>query len=119
MNVLIVEDDNDLAETLKDLLSLYNHAATIVDEADHARRELEPGHSYDAAVFDVNLKEGNTIRLLKDIKRQDQTLRILAVTGGGQMEADIGVPLATVNGADAVLFKPFSNDEFISALTNL
>ena len=116
MNVLIVEDDDDLAQTLKDLLSLYDHEAHIVDEASKARDELEPGHRFDAAVFDVNLKDGNTIRLLKEIKERDDGLRVIAMTGGGPMAADVGVPLATIHGADAVLFKPFSNDEFLSAV---
>ena len=116
MKILIVEDDADFAQTLCDLLEMEECDVDVVAEAAAADALLAPGHPYDAAVFDLNLKDGNSIRLLQDLQERDPALRKVAITGGGKIQADVGMPLATIHGAQAVLFKPFENNEFLDAV---
>ncbi len=118
MHILILDDDIELAETLRDLLVLDGHDVETVTTVDAARQALAGARRFDVAVFDLNLKGENTINLLRDLKKTAPTMRVLAMTGGGKVEADIGLPLATAHGADGVLLKPFSNDEFLKAVTS-
>ena len=117
MRILILDDDVELGATLKDVLDLEGHQVEIVTTILDARQALANATSFDVAVFDLNLQNDNAIGLLRDVKRQAPALRVLVMTGGGKVEADVGLTLATAHGADAVLFKPFSNDEFVAAVT--
>ena len=117
MRILILDDDVELAATLADVLRLDGHEAMTVTKIDDAQQALDSSGPFDVAVFDLNLEEDNSIRLLRHVKSMSSSIRVLAMTGGGKVEAGIGIPLATANGADGVLFKPFSNDEFLEAVT--
>lgn len=117
MRILILDDDVELVATLSDVLKLDGQDVVTVTTLADARRTLAEAGPFDVAVFDLNLKNDNAIGLLQEVKREAAAIRVLVMTGGGKVEADVGLPLATAHGADAVLFKPFSNDEFVSAVT--
>lgn len=117
MRILLLDDDVELAATLKDVLRLEGHEVVTVTAIDDARQMLAKAGVFDVAVFDLNLEHDNSIGLLRDVKDAAPALRVVVMTGGGKVQADVGLPLATAHGADAALFKPFSNDEFLSAVT--
>jgi DNA-binding NtrC family response regulator len=117
MRILILDDDIELAATLGDVLELDGHDVVTVTTLADARQALADRGPFEVAVFDLNLQNDNAIGLLQEVKREATAKRLLVMTGGGKVEADVGLPLATAHGADAVLFKPFSNDEFVSAVT--
>lgn len=116
MRVLILEDDEELAATLSDVLLLAGHEVSKVASVDEARAALSGSSAFDTAVFDLNLEQSNSIGLLREVKAQRPELRMVVMTGGGKVDAELGLTLATANGADEVLFKPFANDEFLAAL---
>ena len=118
MRILLLDDDIELAATLKDVLALDGHDVETVTTVEAAKQALAGTNRFDVAVFDLNLEEENTINLLRSLKKEAPTMRVLAMTGGGKVDADIGLPLATAHGADGVLLKPFSNDEFLKAVGN-
>jgi two-component system OmpR family response regulator len=117
MRILILDDDVELAATLRDVLMLDGHDVSTTTSIADAKQTLADAGLFDVAVFDLNLRNDNAIGLLQGVKRDATANRVLVITGGGKVEADVGLPLATAHGADAVLFKPFSNDEFLSAVT--
>lgn len=118
MRILLLDDDIELAATLKDVLALDGHDVETVTTIEAARQAIASIPRFDVGVFDLNLEEENTINLLRSLKKEVPSMRILAMTGGGKVGADIGLPLATAHGADGVLLKPFSNDEFLKAVSN-
>lgn len=117
MRVLVVEDDHDFAASLIDVLEINGHEAVHSSTESAAREAVSEHDAFDVAVLDVNLGSENSIGLLRDLRQQRPSLRVVAITGGGRLQPAIGLPLAEAHGADAVLFKPFSNSELLSALT--
>lgn len=117
MRILLLDDDPELRATLADLLAIDGHEIVAVSRVCDARAAWQAGPAFDVAVLDVNLKDENSIALMRDMKRSTPQLRVVVMTGGGVVEADVGMPLATAHGADAVMFKPFANDEFVATVT--
>ncbi len=117
MRILILDDDVELAATLVDVLRLEGHEVDAVESVAEAESALAGPEPFDVAVFDLNLEGGNAIGLLREVKRSLPRMRVVMMTGGGKVEAEVGLPLATAHGADAVLFKPFSNDELVELVT--
>lgn len=116
MNVLILDDDRDLAASLADALRFEGHEVTLAATIAQATALLSELGDLDVAVLDVNVEAENSIALVRDVKRDRPNLRVVSMTGGGQVRAGLGMPLATAHGADAVLFKPFSLEEFSAAV---
>ncbi len=116
MNVLVLDDDSDLAASLADALRLAGHAVVIAGTVTAAKAALEARADLDVAVLDVNVDAENSIGLVRELKRTRPAIRVVSMTGGGHVRADVGMPLATAHGADAALLKPFTLDEFIAAV---
>lgn len=116
MHVLILDDDEDLAATLVDVLAIHGHTVDLASSITEARQKLQADTRFHVAVFDVNIDRENSISLVGEIKRAIPEIRIVSMTGGGDIQANVGIPLAAAHGADAVLFKPFDLDEFRLAI---
>lgn len=117
MHVLILDDDCELIATLTDVLAMSGHTSEAVATIEEARSAAGGNVRYDAMVLDVNLREDNSIALLRELRQALPQVRLLCMTGGGRVGAEVGLSLAMAHGADQVMFKPFSNQEFLAALT--
>lgn len=116
MNVMILEDDRNLAETLSDLLERDGHQPMVAHTVDAARSRLADLPRLDATAIDMNLPDGNAIDFLRFVRDRFPDVRIVVMTGGGTVSADIGIPLARAHGAHDVLYKPFGPKRFLSAI---
>ncbi len=89
LKILIVEDDEDDAFFIKDLLKeglgeptpLIDHYSSV----DSSLKQLNPFH-YDLAMLDYRLGEINGIELLRNIRKQGCDIPIILFTGQGDQE---------------------------------
>ncbi len=82
LRILVVEDNQDLAESLLMLLELMGHRATLA-AAGRAALDLARSHRYDAALIDVGLPDINgcdVARILR-AERATKRMRLVAVSG--------------------------------------
>ena len=92
LKVLIVEDDEDDAFFIKDILKeglgepapLIDHYSSI----DSNLKQLNP-FNYDLAMFDYRLGEINGIELLRNIRKQGCDIPIILFTGQGDQEVAV------------------------------
>ncbi|HEY9064836.1 MAG TPA: PAS domain S-box protein [Burkholderiaceae bacterium] len=104
--VLVVDDNQDAADSLVQLLTAMGHqarAAYDADEALHVAREFEPR----VALVDIKMPGGNGYSVLQRLRREqpaDRFLYIAALTGLPQIET--APPAEGVAGFQAHLTKP-------------
>jgi CheY-like chemotaxis protein len=104
LRVLVIEDNADAAETLRDLLAMFGHRAEIahtgVDGVDVARRRPP-----DVVLCDIGLPEMDGYAVARELRADPVTapIRLVALTGYGQ-ESDR--QRATAAGFDLHLVKP-------------
>ena len=92
LKILIVEDDEDDAFFIKDILKeglgepapLIDHYSSI----DSNLKQLNP-FNYDLAMFDYRLGEINGIELLRNIRKQGCDIPIILFTGQGDQEVAV------------------------------
>lgn len=101
--ILIIEDDDKLAEGLCRALSSDLVAAESCGLVKDARRKLS-GESFTLVLLDVNLPDGNGFDLLREIK-ETYGIKVIMLTAN-DMESDIVSGLE--QGADDYITKPFS-----------
>lgn len=114
-NILIVDDEESLLESLESLLKEEGYNVETADNGEHALEEIE-NNSYDLIVLDVRLPDFNGIDLLKKVRKmqeEDEESRVIIVTAYASEEAPIK---ALRLGADDYLMKPFDMDEFLHSV---
>jgi PleD family two-component response regulator len=89
IKLLIIEDDIDQRELMRDILEDHFGQGTVVGVADAASALAQPLESFDLILSDYNLPDSTGIALLETIRRRCQTPVIL-VTGEnvGQIAAE-------------------------------
>jgi two-component system, chemotaxis family, chemotaxis protein CheY len=107
--VLVVDDDADIRSLALELLDLNGFSAEGAADGKEALALLRRG-TYDAVVLDVVMPEKDGIEILMDIKSRQPETFVVAISGGGRIDAHDYLDMATMCGADATLRKPFSFD---------
>ena len=115
MRLLLVEDDLDLQNNLKQHLIAENYS---VDVASDGETGLFQGteYPYDAAIIDVGLPIIDGISLIKSLRRQNITFPVLILTARDRWQDKVEGLDA---GADDYLTKPFQNEELLARLNAL
>jgi DNA-binding NtrC family response regulator len=111
--VLVVEDDQDLSQTLADSLEAAGFAVTQAATAAEARERLE-AFAYDTLVVDLNLPDASGMTVLDDAVERYPGIKAVVMTGfGGVTEA----VHAMKRGAMDFLIKPFQLTQLARLLT--
>ena len=112
MKILLLEDDYNLAESLKEILELEGYE---VDIASSAKETYEKtfNKNYDLYIFDINLPDENGIEALKNLRfagDETPTIYITALTDIDTMAK------AFESGAEDFIKKPFEVEELLIRL---
>lgn len=112
MKILIAEDEERLAQALKDLLESRGHEAEVAtDGALALRRALES--PFDALILDGMLPELDGFDVIRNLRSAGSGLPVLMLTARSELSDRVEGLRA---GADYYLTKPFSNDELLACL---
>ncbi|WP_155590459.1 response regulator transcription factor [Lysinibacillus cavernae] len=109
--VLIVEDEHDIANIIKDYLSVNqfdSHIVNTAHEAIHYLQETMP----DFIILDLSLPDGDGIELCRKI-RENSNVAILILSA---RSSDTDKVLGLGFGADDYMAKPFSLSELVARI---
>ena len=107
MNILIVEDNPELAIELKDYLSFSGYVCRISKNCETALEEI-CSNDYDIMLLDLGLPDGSGFEVLKSVRKTQSKIAVVIITARGELEDRInGLQL----GADDYLTKPFALTE--------
>ena len=115
MKLLLLEDDDllaeSLAESLKDNGYLVDLAASL-----KAAKSLMATEDYELAILDVGLPDGSGLDLLAHWRKQKRSTPILVLTARDTWEDKV---IGLETGADDYLTKPFHEAELMARLKAL
>lgn len=115
MEILIVEDDNEIADLLKDFLEQFGMNLTHYTHPSSALNSLEMD-SYDLAILDLMLPEMDGMTLCKEIKSKYKDLPIIISSARGELEDKVaGLEV----GADDYLPKPYHPRELVARIQSV
>ncbi|WEJ99142.1 MAG: response regulator transcription factor [Candidatus Sphingomonas phytovorans] len=107
MRLLLIEDDEDLRESIAHALELAGHRTDAVASGGTAEIALRAGH-YDLAVLDLGLPDMDGLDVLRLLRgRRDATPVLILTARDGVTERIAGLRA----GADDYLVKPFALGE--------
>jgi two-component system, OmpR family, copper resistance phosphate regulon response regulator CusR len=109
MEILIVEDEKKIADSLKKGLEELSYEVTVAYDGTMGDKMFEQ-QKYDLVILDINLPGINGIELCKIIRQKNKSVPVLMLTTFGSVPDKVEGFDA---GADDYMVKPFSFDELI------
>lgn len=110
MNILVVEDDSQLAELLGRVFGEEGHATRVVDSLRKASKALDEV-LFDVVVLDRMLPDGDGLDLCRRLQARNPPLPVLLLTARGEVQDRVsGLRL----GADDYITKPFEVEELLA-----
>jgi DNA-binding NtrC family response regulator len=111
-NILIIDDDPIVADSIAEFFNSEGHAAVAVYSPSEALLELERsstiGKVYKVALCDINLPEMGGLDLLREIIKGHPQVSVIMLTGYGTVESAVQ---ALRSGAVDFLTKPIVDEE--------
>lgn len=107
--ILIVEDDGDLGNLLKDYLSIEGFVGVIADNGIKGLEEARTGE-YSLAILDIMLPEMDGITVCRKIREDNNMPIIILSAKNGEMDKILSLGV----GADDYITKPFSPMELLA-----
>ncbi len=112
--ILLVEDDIFLREGLSEMLISQRYDVTLADNFAKANEKIK--ESFDLAIFDIMLPDGNGLELCQKIRESGKNLPILFLTA---CDDEIQIVRGLDAGADDYVTKPFRLLELLSRISAL
>jgi DNA-binding response OmpR family regulator len=115
MRVLVVDDEVRLARHVSSALTVAGHDPVLVYDGETALKEAEKD-SFDMVVLDVGLPDIDGFEVLRQMRANGITARVLMLTARGELNDRVtGLQL----GADDYLAKPFAMQELLARISAL
>ncbi|NOX18341.1 MAG: response regulator transcription factor [Chlorobi bacterium] len=112
MNILIIEDEQKVAQALKEGLENENYAVDVAFTGEDGFFLLNSKH-YDLLLLDLMLPGRGGIEILKTLRKNEQDIPVLILTAKDSVEDRV---LGLDSGADDYLVKPFAFPELLARI---
>jgi DNA-binding NtrC family response regulator len=108
LNILVVDDDRDVCEYLEDFLTHEGYHVQSLTDPTKAVEEVKQS-DYHLLVLDLMMPKLGGIDLLEKIRKVDDDLAVIILTGYPSLET---ATASIQHEVSAYIKKPFSSDEF-------
>ena len=112
LDIFVVDDHEDIAEGLADVLRVHGHNVTVAYNGEQAVRIFRD-HDFDLAFMDVMMPGMNGVESFLEIRKMKPDAKVIMMTGYSVEQL---LDQAIDSGAYGVLHKPVSIGEVLEAL---
>src|SRR5215475_3365565 len=113
--ILVVDDEKSILLLLKEALSQWGYQVTCASSATEALELLKNG-LFDAIISDIRMPDMTGLDLLREIRKQDETIEVVMMTGYPTIASAVQ---ALKEGAYDYLSKPLILDELRHLMARL
>lgn len=112
MNVLVVEDEKQIADFVKKGLTEQGFRVELCNHGDEAMARML-SQAYDAVVLDIMLPGRDGLSILKQFRKKGHTTPVIVLTARSELDERVE---GLNTGADDYMTKPFYVEELIARL---
>jgi DNA-binding response OmpR family regulator len=112
MRLLVVEDNEQLAELLTKGLQAAGYETDVLSSFEEAKTVLRTTF-YAALILDLGLPDGDGLTLLRELRHRNNPIPVLVLTARGGLNDRVQ---GLRSGADDYLVKPFALEELLARL---
>ena len=116
--ILLIDDDDTVRTMLCLTLAHFGHTVIEARNGEEGLR-LFPLANVDLVITDIVMPEKEGFEVLVELRTRHPSMKVIAISGGGQGGAVDYLRVAKLLGAAKVLAKPFSSAELMAAVDEL
>ncbi len=113
-SILIIDDEQEIRESLEQLLSLEGHRVASAPTADEGLRKAQEG-IFDLVLVDISLPDQSGLEVLKSLKRESPETAVMMITAYDSSQVAFR---ASKEGAESYITKPWDNDKLLLEIRN-
>ena len=113
-NIIIVEDEEKIAQLLNDYLSNAGYEVTVLNEGGHAVDVIERNNP-DCVILDVMLPGKDGMQICRELRQKSDVPIVMVTARVDEIDRLLGLEL----GADDYVCKPFSPREVVVRIRNI
>jgi DNA-binding response OmpR family regulator len=115
IRILLVDDDDMSRGAIHKMLERAGYAVESTSDGDEVIR-MYGRQAADLVITDLIMPDKDGLEIIQDLRKLNPKVRILAISGGGRVDANEYLAVARKFGAGEVLSKPFTKDELRKAV---
>ena len=113
-SILIIDDEQEIRESLEQLLKLEGYRADSAASGEEGLKKAEGG-IYDLVLLDVSLPDRSGLEVLKYLKRESPDSGVIMITAYDSSQVAFQ---ASKEGAESYITKPWDNDKLLLEIRN-
>lgn len=117
-NILVIDDDVQILWVLRKILEKAGHKVISATDGEMGM-QLYRNAPYDLLITDMIMPHKSGINLISDILREYPDAKIIAISGGGAIEAERYLQIAKSLGVASTITKPFSMQSLLEAVNGV
>jgi len=116
--ILAIDDDIEIREMLKQLLERAGYEVLLAPDGKEALK-LHQSNPVDLIITDIVMPEKEGLETIVEFHRQSPRVKIIAISGGGKIDANQYLTLAEMLGAQKTFSKPFELKKLLEEVREL
>ncbi len=116
--ILVVDDDDLIRDLIYEILEPQGYHILLAENGNRALEILDK-EEIDLIITDIIMPDKEGIETILEIKKRFPRANIIAMSGGGQLEANSYLSMAKRLGVNATLTKPFTPAKLLSVVQEI
>jgi CheY-like chemotaxis protein len=116
--ILVVEDDKAVRDLLREILERAGHEVIDASNGQEAIT-LYKENPADLVITNILMPEKEGLETIQELRRDDADIKIIAISGGGQIGPADYLDVARRFGAKRTFSKPFNRKDLLKAVDEL
>lgn len=116
--ILIIDDEHYILMMLKKMLERAGYEIELASNGNEGLDLFRKSPS-DLVITDIIMPEKEGLETIREMKRIQPQMKIIAMSGGGKISAENYLETAKIFGASRIIEKPFTQQTMVSSVKEL
>jgi DNA-binding NtrC family response regulator len=113
-SILIVDDEQEIRESLVQILGIEGYRLDSAATADEGLKKIEEG-VFDLVLLDISLPDRHGLEVLRTLRRENPDIGVIMITAYDSSQMAFQ---ASKEGAESYITKPWDNDKLLLEIRN-
>ncbi|MFP4548827.1 MAG: response regulator [Fidelibacterota bacterium] len=119
MKILLIEDDVSVNKMITTILKDEGHEVYTSFDGVEGLKLIQKEPDINLVITDIIMPEKEGIETIREIRKKYPLKKIIAISGGGKIDAGSYLKLAQSLGANYIMEKPFSRQEILEIINKV
>jgi CheY-like chemotaxis protein len=117
-SILVIDDDEQIRKYFRSVLEREGHKVTVSPDGKQGVLKYRENPT-DIVIMDILMPEKEGLEAIMELKREFREIKIIAISGGGQIRAEDYLIIAKNIGAMRTLAKPVERSALLQTVRDL